>query len=242
MALHPGESGYDTQEENRAARVAKKLPRVSFANAHNIVEKAKEIVCGPTTAELIIKRPGMAEYRTHFYLDRFSVSGSDDDKFLAGLAFSPGKVHIELHGRRNENPPKIKPTLPVGVSVLLTDNAGRLLLGRRKNNTGAGLLSTPGGRLEQHENMFECAAREFAEETGAQINELTLIGVKEHFRFNDHYIMLYVHAKQYSGTISNPEPDKCEGWEFKSLLDIRPEETTEPTDILARLAAILAGW
>jgi NADH pyrophosphatase NudC (nudix superfamily) len=59
-----------------------------------------------------------------------------------------------------------KPRYAVGVSVLLI-SGGQLLLGRRKNNKAAGMLSTPGGRLEPNESIMECAHREFHEETGA---------------------------------------------------------------------------
>src|SRR5579863_6258018 len=54
----------------------------------------------------------------------------------------------------------LKPRHAVGVSVLLAEN-GRLLLGRRKGNTAAGMLSTPGGRLELEEQPLYCAVREF---------------------------------------------------------------------------------
>jgi hypothetical protein len=98
------------------------------------------------------------------------------------------EITIKLAGIRDNTPPPVKeekPRLPVGVSVLLTDSMGRLLLGRRKNNSGAGLLSTPGGRLEVSENVLQCARREFKEETGAdlELDNLRIIGVKELFRF-----------------------------------------------------------
>lgn len=134
-----------------------------------------------------------------------------------------------------------KPRHAVGVSVLLTDG-GRLLLGKRKNNLAAGLLSTPGGRLELDETVLQCAAREFFEETGANIftDEISVIAAKKHIRYGDHYVMFYVHADHYTGTIGNPEPEKCEGWNFTSMLDFRPEECTEPVDVLAIVATRMA--
>lgn len=131
---------------------------------------------------------------------------------------------------------KAKSTLAVGVSVLLVQK-GKLLLGKRKNVTAEGLFSTPGGRIEQNENMFSCAEREFKEETGAVISSpLEVIGFKELFRFNMHYIMFYLKATAYEGEIVNNEPDKCEGWKFYSLRSL-PGSCTEPQDILELLRA-----
>ncbi len=60
-----------------------------------------------------------------------------------------------------------KPTLPVGVSVLLVNRDRRVALGERAENISAGgLLSTPGGRIEENERLQGTAARELEEETG----------------------------------------------------------------------------
>lgn len=134
---------------------------------------------------------------------------------------------------------KMKPRMPVGVSVLITNHQNHVLMGRRKNNSGAGLLSTPGGRLEETENILGCAVREVQEEVGVRIGakELTILGFMEHFRFGNHYVMFYVHAPRYYGEIKNVEPEKCEEWlwtDIKNLLDA-PLNTTEPVDILLLL-------
>jgi len=130
-----------------------------------------------------------------------------------------------------------KPRHAVGVSVLLVEN-GRLLLGRRKGNTAAGMLSTPGGRLEFEEQPLDCAIREFYEETSAHIfsSDLKVIDVKKLSRFNDHYIMFYVLATRHEGTIRNTEPDKCEGWRMYAGYELTGRiDITEPRDILKAL-------
>lgn len=142
-----------------------------------------------------------------------------------------------------------KPRLAVGVSVLLTNQQGQLLLGKRKNNTAAGLWSTPGGRIELEEDMFTCAARELKEETGviANIQNMEVVDYKEHLRYGDHYFMCYIHVWDWTGEVQNMEPDKCEGWEWfdfrsngysaaalnKLVMNL---ETTEPFDILFQLS------
>lgn len=141
-----------------------------------------------------------------------------------------------------------KPLHPVGVSVLLTrvnpDGITELLLAKRKNNSAAGLLSTPGGRLETNENILECAMREFYEETGCSIffEQLEILGWAEHFRYGNHYIMFYVHATNYigadsrtAGAIENRIPEKSEDWKFYTLYTLKLEETTEPAHILTKL-------
>ena len=123
--------------------------------------------------------------------------------------------------------------LPVGVSVIITDSEGRILVSERKTGLAAGLLSTPGGRVEFKENMLECAIRETKEETGLDIaTPLTVIGWKEHFRFDMHYFMFYIHAKYYSGEPRTTEPDKHGSWLWVSPDCLNSENTTEPADIL----------
>lgn len=128
--------------------------------------------------------------------------------------------------------PAPKSRLAVGVSVLLTRDK-KLLLGRKKNNTG--LLSTPGGRIELNEDMYGCAGRETLEATGLTAKNFKVIGFREHFRYGDHYIMFYLHSSTFEGRLENREPEKCEGWEWKYYADIHFSDTTEPASILQQL-------
>jgi len=126
-----------------------------------------------------------------------------------------------------------KPTYPVGVSVLLTCG-DMVLLGERINNTAAGMFSTPGGRIENEEDILTTAVRETYEETGIKLNKesLKVIAWREHKRFGGHYFMFYVHA--VVGTevqAENKEPDKCKAW-FWHQYGAVPENCTEPSDIL----------
>lgn len=105
-----------------------------------------------------------------------------------------------------------KPTFAVGASVLLTNEYGRLLLAKRKNNSGAGLLSTPGGRVEYDDaSALEAACREFREECGAQLVHPVVIGCKKHFRFGKHYFMFYIHASVWFGDSQQPHPGQVRG-------------------------------
>ena len=129
----------------------------------------------------------------------------------------------------------LKPRYPVGVSILVVDRRGRIALGERATGMkAAGLLSTPGGRIEYHEDLFDAAARELREETGVEklSTQFRLLAFREHRRYGEHYFMAYL-AVRYDGPLENREPSKSGPWEWYKPLEVPPERTTEPPDILA---------
>lgn len=144
---------------------------------------------------------------------------------------------LKTYLRRTEEE---KPRLPVGVSVLIT-HGDYVLLGERINNTAAGLLSTPGGRVEENEDILSCAVRETVEETGILFSKdvLKVVAWREHFRYGQHYIMFYAHVEVdvwiRLGTFENKEPEKCKGWSWYRIADLKQEFTTEPLEILNSL-------
>ncbi|MGY1652080.1 NUDIX domain-containing protein [Geodermatophilus sp. SYSU D01119] len=68
------------------------------------------------------------------------------------------------------------------VGAVVLDDAGRLLLVRRRNEPGRGLWSVPGGRVEPGESLVDAVAREVREETGlavtvgAEVGRVTIPG------------------------------------------------------------------
>ena len=62
-------------------------------------------------------------------------------------------------------------------SQALVERDGRLLLGRRRFDPGAGLWDLPGGFVDEHEHPLEALHRELLEETGLEIEPTELVGI-----------------------------------------------------------------
>jgi ADP-ribose pyrophosphatase YjhB (NUDIX family) len=69
------------------------------------------------------------------------------------------------------------------VGGLVYDDAGRLLVVRRRNDPGRGLWSVPGGRVEQGEDDTAALIREMREETGLDVAPGPLVGSVRRGRF-----------------------------------------------------------
>lgn len=95
---------------------------------------------------------------------------------------------------------------------LILINEGKILLMRRKN-TGFedGNYGLPSGHLEDNETLTQGLAREAKEEIGIEINttDLQLVGVM-HRKYEDIRLDFFFVAKNYSGTPTNCELEKCD--------------------------------
>src|SRR5215213_4859676 len=89
----------------------------------------------------------------------------------------------------------------VSIDLVLRDPAGRVLVGRRKNEPARGTLFVPGGAIRKGERLDKVFQRILAAETGLSAcrSDARFLGVYEHFydtnRFGDlgygtHYIAL----------------------------------------------------
>ncbi len=112
----------------------------------------------------------------------------------------------------------------LGVTVVVRDYQGRVLLGRRKNSYHQGWWGMPGGRLEVGETLIDAARRELLEETGLSAEKLLYVGVVRDGQDGYDFIHFTFVCESYSGELTLREPEKCEGWEW-----IAPESVPEQT-------------
>jgi len=86
----------------------------------------------------------------------------------------------------------------VGVSAVVFDDAGRVLVVERGKPPAEGLWSVPGGRVEPGETMREAVAREVREETGLEVQVGALIDVLERRAGTRHY-KIHPHVARVTG-------------------------------------------
>ncbi|KAK8015403.1 NUDIX hydrolase domain-like protein [Apiospora arundinis] len=119
----------------------------------------------------------------------------------------------------------------VGVFALIRDDQNRILLGRRLSALGKGHWGLPGGHLEQGEDFSECVERETFEETGLRIRAGKVVGLtNDKFpEVDKHYVTVFLKCER-----SDPqqlpqrlEPNKCEGWAWKSWQEIQAMASRE---------------
>ncbi|WP_342566145.1 NUDIX domain-containing protein [Paenibacillus sp. FSL R7-0345] len=102
------------------------------------------------------------------------------------------------------------------VHIMLVQDGQVLLL--RRCNTGHmdGYYGFPGGKLDGGETLQMAAIREAREETGIRIDpdELRMLGTMHIKTAGGERIDFFFQAKEWSGEISNLEPQKCDdlGW------------------------------
>uniref|UniRef100_A0A0G4I8R8 Nudix hydrolase domain-containing protein n=1 Tax=Chromera velia CCMP2878 TaxID=1169474 RepID=A0A0G4I8R8_9ALVE len=137
------------------------------------------------------------------------------------------------------NPSNTGPCVRVGVAAMLRRN-GRLCIGTRLASHGRGLQALPGGHLEMGESVIECALREVEEETGLVMQNPVLGPVTNDIwraeKASDgsaasvspqpeleggvvkHYVTFFVigDSPEGEGEAVAMEPDKCQGWEWRT--------------------------
>ncbi|KAH7324295.1 NUDIX hydrolase domain-like protein [Stachybotrys elegans] len=113
----------------------------------------------------------------------------------------------------------------VGIFAIISDDQGRILIGRRLSSLGRGHWGFPGGHLEQGETFFDCVKRETLEETGLKIRPIKVVGVTNDVfsELNKHYVTVFTKCEREDSLQQAEvlEPEKCEGWTWKSWEEIR---------------------
>ena len=87
------------------------------------------------------------------------------------------------------------------LGFVVKDN--KILLGLKKRGFGVGKWAGFGGKLNESESIAKGMKREFKEEVGLDINQMTKVGIVE-FIFlvsNEHFFVHIFNITNYSGTI-----------------------------------------
>ena len=111
------------------------------------------------------------------------------------------------------------------VLCLITDRS-RLLLQNRTKNDWQG-YTLPGGHVEPGESFVDEVIREIKEETGLDIKNPRLAGVKQFPIENGRYIVLLFKATEYSGTVVSSDEGQMEWVESDRLSEINTVEDFE---------------
>ncbi|XP_051149476.1 nudix hydrolase 1 [Andrographis paniculata] len=135
--------------------------------------------------------------------------------------------------------PSQPPRQEIGVGVFLV-NGNKVLLGRRRTPVGSGTFALPGGHLEFGESFEECAAREVKEETGLDVTGVEFVMVTNNVLSKPKPVQLIAILMRAAlvdpgQKLINPEPDKCDGWDWYDWNDL-PKPLFEPLE-----TAILHG-
>jgi len=124
----------------------------------------------------------------------------------------------------------------VGVAVILRDEAGLVLLGRRATGEYAGLWCIPCGYVEWDEDVREAAMREFEEETGVGVQLGAVVAVHSNFHNPaKQTVGIWFEGTQVSGV---PRPVDGELTELGWFAPGEPPPLAFPTDglVLEQLA------
>jgi len=118
----------------------------------------------------------------------------------------------------------------VSIDLVLTDEAGRLLLGLRRNAPARDWWFTPGGRIRKNEPLTEARRRIAAEELGlpqSAVRRATFMGAWDHFYADSvfdpdvstHYVNLALWlplTEQEAAALPLPKDDDAQhaGWQW----------------------------
>jgi 8-oxo-dGTP diphosphatase len=128
---------------------------------------------------------------------------------------------MEISKDENKN---LIPRHGIGASLILVHpTTHQILVGKRKNSHSSNTYGNPGGLVDMKnkENIIAAACRETLEETGIKIDssQLTFWAVTESKdgRYETHHYIMFWDQQQLPQLM---EPDKCEGWEWKSVMEL----------------------
>lgn len=143
---------------------------------------------------------------------------------LATAGRDDGRLHCRACGFiRYRNP-------AVGAAVVLQDERGQVLMGRRARGDYAGLWCIPCGYVEWNEDVRAAASREFLEETGLHVEPGEIVAVHSNFHnANQHTVGIWFRGRLVGGAL---HPVDGEFTELAYVDPSAPPRLAFPTDAL----------
>ena len=111
------------------------------------------------------------------------------------------------------------------VLCLITDDDRMLLQNRIKKDWQGYTL--PGGHVEPGESFVDAVIREMKDETGLDITNPRLVGVKQFPIKNGRYVVLLFKTTEYSGTVVSSDEGQMEWVESNRLSEINTVDDFE---------------
>ncbi|MFI1497248.1 bifunctional class I SAM-dependent methyltransferase/NUDIX hydrolase [Streptomyces platensis] len=135
----------------------------------------------------------------------------------AGLAFlvlrDPASDPVTYRGKGRPSPHAL-----TGAGVVVTDEAGHVLLGRSRRGT----WELPGGKNDGGESFAEAAVRELEEETGltARAADARVLAILMDAVHGMPRVTAAVRVVGFRGTPAVREPDLIDRWEWHDIADL----------------------
>lgn len=100
--------------------------------------------------------------------------------------------------------------------VCLLEDGDKILLQDRVKTDWHG-YALPGGHVEKDESFLDAVKREMKEETGLEIRNPRLVGLKQFPIDNGRYLVVLFKATEWSGELTSSEEGKMEWVEYARL-------------------------
>lgn len=146
---------------------------------------------------------------------------------LTGLQKDPRLSHMETAGPA-EGPSDAAPAVLRISAVLVTDDAGRILLVRKR---GTSRFMQPGGKLEPGESFAAAAAREMGEELGLTVPASGLEDLGHWYGPAANEEDTFIDAGLFGWSLPAGSPQPAAAAEIEEILWISPAAAAERTDL-----------